>query len=316
MSRGALKTMLRVLVSGLLIALIVYFIDFGKTLAILRNVRPEVLILPILLLFFQTGISTYKWKMILAIEGAHIGFLFLFKTYLIGQFISLFLPSSIGGDVYRMASIRSRVPGFSLHFSSVIFDRVSGLYGLLLVAAIGSAILLHHEFTYLLLGCVLVGPLLFALFTHPAISGRLRNNRLRLVQIAGDILASHRKFVTSGWIFPIMGISLLFHGLVVVINFLYAQALGLEIRFVELATIVPLVYITDMIPLSINGIGVRDSAFVFFFNLLGYPAEQAFALALLLIAIRYVFGSVGGLLLLGDILMKGRTDVPVTRQSS
>jgi hypothetical protein len=56
-----------------------------------------------------------------------------------------------------------------------------------------------------------------------------------------------------------------------------------------------------MLPISINGIGVRDGAFVFFFERLGGTAAQGLSVSILIIAIRYFMGLLGGALLLRTI---------------
>jgi hypothetical protein len=56
-------------------------------------------------------------------------------------------------------------------------------------------------------------------------------------------------------------------------------------------------YLTEVLPISINGIGLRESAFVFLFPLVGGLGEQGLALSLLIILIRYLQGTVGGAVL-------------------
>ena len=71
-------------------------------------------------------------------------------------------------------------------------------------------------------------------------------------------------------------ISAVFQFNIVIIMFCYAQALNVPasaVSFGELVATVPAVYLTEMLPVSINGIGVRDSAFVFFFEEVGGTAE-------------------------------------------
>jgi len=296
------KRLLRVAVSGLLVAAIIAYVDTGETFEILANIDLRLLVLPGILLFVQSGISAYKWKLILEVDQVDISLPFLFKTYLISQFISLFLPSSIGGDVYRVAVIKRVVNSFSLRFSSVIFDRATGLYGLLIVAVVGSWALLHQQFTiYILIG-LLIMPVCFVILTHSKVSRRLEDHHNRWVQTLGEVLVAQRRFASSRSMIAVMGIAVVFHLGVVVINSLYCRALGIAVPFEELTAIVPLIAITDMIPISINGIGIRDTAYVFFFTLLEHPAEWAFALSLLIIATRYAYGGVGGLLLLIDLL--------------
>jgi hypothetical protein len=60
----------------------------------------------------------------------------------------------------------------------------------------------------------------------------------------------------------------------------------------------------EIIPISINGFGVREGAFVFFFLQLGYKREEALAVSLLLITIRYIFSlTIGGSLFLKRLLI-------------
>ena len=59
--------------------------------------------------------------------------------------------------------------------------------------------------------------------------------------------------------------------------------------------VIPLVYLIEALPISINGLGVREGAFVFFLNQAGFSSEQGLALGLLVISVRYVFAvSLGG----------------------
>ena len=67
--------------------------------------------------------------------------------------------------------------------------------------------------------------------------------------------------------------------------------------------VVPLIYLTEALPISINGLGVREGAFVFFFTKIGVSKEEAFAVGLLVISIRYIFIMLmGGSLFLKEML--------------
>ena len=215
---------LKLAISVTIMAIIFSVVDFGATLEVLRNVDWKLLILPLVLMFSQTAISTWKWKIILAFDKIELPFLFLFETYLIGQFLSLFLPSSIGGDVYRMAAIKSRATSISRSLSSVLFDRLSGAYGLLLIAAIGAAILLPHNISYLILIAIIASPVLLAMVTIPKITKLLIDYHSRLLPAIGNLMSAQRKLAFSASIFPVMGISLLLFHLDVVLRKLSVYA--------------------------------------------------------------------------------------------
>ena len=92
--------------------------------------------------------------------------------------------------------------------------------------------------------------------------------------------------------------------MIVVINKIYSTALFIDISFAKLLVVIPLVYLTEVIPVSINGIGIRDSAFVYFFVLVGQTKEEGLAIALLVLAMRYLSGLVGGAVLLASVMHK------------
>ena len=58
---------------------------------------------------------------------------------------------------------------------------------------------------------------------------------------------------------------------------------------------VPLICLSEALPISINGFGVREGAFVFFFGVAGIASEEAFAVSILVMVVRYCFSAcVGG----------------------
>jgi choline kinase len=93
-----------------------------------------------------------------------------------------------------------------------------------------------------------------------------------------------------------------FHGTVSVllgIGMCHALALGLglEVTFLALCLVVPLVWIVRLLPVSLNGIGVGEGAFVFLLGLFAVPKGQALALALVVLGLQSSLALVGGLLL-------------------
>jgi len=297
------KFLAKVITSFTLIALILSYVDFSQTLDTLAGIKLSYLIVPIFISFLQTATSSYKWQIILSIEGFAVKFPYLFKTYLIGQFVSLFLPTSIGGDIYRIAAIKRMIGDFSAGAATVIFDRVSGLYALLVLAVTGSFALVSNEVTFLLIVIVLFVPVFVLIFTKSRVVNILGSSGSQTLKGLGRIIESQRNFILSKKVIAVVILSIIFQSTAIFINYLYCQALSIDISLIHLWAIIPLIYLTDMIPFSINGIGIRDSAFVFFFTLLGYPAEEALALSITLISMRYLIGTSGGGLLLREFLL-------------
>ena len=103
---------------------------------------------------------------------------------------------------------------------------------------------------------------------------------------------------------------------VVVINKVYTLALGIDVGFTLLLVIIPLIYLTEALPISINGLGVRESAFAFFFVMNGLTVEEGVAVSLLIVAERYVLGILGGSLLLTSVLSSRARPIGSASKSS
>ena len=83
-------------------------------------------------------------------------------------------------------------------------------------------------------------------------------------------------------------LSFLFQAIVITVVFLNARALGLTFPVAALAVFVPLISLGAMLPLSINGLGVRDALYLLLFGRLGTPPDVAISLALLYLAVTIV----------------------------
>ena len=78
-----------------------------------------------------------------------------------------------------------------------------------------------------------------------------------------------------------------------------ARSMNIPIGFPELAVIVPISFIVQMIPLSVNGFGVREATFGFYFTRLGLPLESALLVSFMGAALIMLFSLSGGLVYLG-----------------
>jgi hypothetical protein len=73
----------------------------------------------------------------------------------------------------------------------------------------------------------------------------------------------------------------------------------IPVGFAELAVIVPVSFVVQMLPVSMNGFGVREATFGFYFRLLGLPLESALLVSFTGAALIMLFSLSGGLAYLG-----------------
>ena len=129
--------------------------------------------------------------MILRADGVLMRLPFLIKTYLIGGFISLFLPTSFGGDIYRVAAARGVNQDLAKSTSSVLFDRLSGLFALMSICMIAYVVLPEQPYGVAVLILYVLGVVGF--FVSSITVGRLiEASGIGLVRKVGKILVSFR----------------------------------------------------------------------------------------------------------------------------
>ena len=91
-----------------------------------------------------------------------------------------------------------------------------------------------------------------------------QGSHFRLLKKATISLVSFRMYrLDYGMLWRVLAISLFFQFKVVVINEIYTLPVFIDVPFGDLLVVIPLVFWTEVLPISINGIGVKDSALVF-----------------------------------------------------
>lgn len=245
-------------------------------------------LLAVLLYLGGQAMCAYKWGLLARALGMRRPYRALVAYYFGGMFANLFLPTTVGGDVGRAAAVARPNGGLARGLVSVLADRASGLVGLLLLASAGAlsvpgvpANVRAAVFAGTL--ALLAGGLL--VLARP---GLLR----RAAKLQQAALACRRPVVLA----PVLLLSLAFQALVVLLHALMGRALGLSVPLPYYLLAGTLVALVAMVPVSVNGIGTRDAAYVAVLGLAGVPGEAAVAFALSWLALIVVCSAVGGLL--------------------
>jgi uncharacterized membrane protein YbhN (UPF0104 family) len=297
------RLVLKLLVSvGLLVLL---FTRLGTDAAwhVLHTASWWLPVAAITLITLQTALSAAKWYLLLRNEGRFIGFVSLFKTYLIANFLNLFMPGVIGGDAYRALQTGRQAGGFAQALPSIVLDRVTGTLALFTVGSLGLTALVAPKYLWL----VAAAEVLALVLGYALVRGPLRRlcERARpdawfgLPRLTRGVVAALDPTAALLWVIVI---ALVFQFNTVLINWLYSALIGIDVPFSKLLLIVPIVYLAEAVPISIGGLGVREGTFAVMFAQLGLPAEQGLMLGLTVSMMRYVAGTVGGAMLAIDTL--------------
>ena len=215
------------------------------------------------------------------------------KYYFVGMYFNLFLPTSVGGDVLKMHFISRGEPKKLRATYSILADRLFGLAAMFLLGAgavlIGHGILPHY-FEHLLrvTGICIIASLMGLPMAYKLLSNTWPEIGKRLAVLL--VFWKKPKAMFAG-----LSLSFILQALGMGAVALLANDMGLDPPAVFYFAAFPLVAILTILPISFNGIGIREGGFIYFLGLKGISAEKALTLSLSFFAIQVVAGLIGGL---------------------
>jgi uncharacterized protein (TIRG00374 family) len=132
---------------------------------------------------------------------------------------------------------------------------------------------------------------LLSLFEKIPVLGRRLRGRLQAALDAVSAYSGQPGLIAWGLV-----ISMAANGLSILNIYLYAVAVGADIRLAEAAVVVPVVLAVGLLPISINGLGTIELTFIVLLGLLGVDKDVALAVALLRRLVLLGQSLVGGVL--------------------
>lgn len=299
-----LKHWLRGVAGILVLVLLVFVVDLRTVLASLADIRAVDILYLALLSIALVLVSVIKWKLFLQHLGMKASVSRLFRLYLVGYFVNLFMPSSLGGDVVRSLYVEKGVDK-TRAVSATLLERYTGLVAMVAMALIAvwwaPQATVEIKFLTVVIGVLVCG--LTVMMVSGTFSGVSKALRLpegivakvtRLQEGVRWGLSDRDLLVKAG------ALSVMFHLLTIVNTAVVAYAVGWEsVPWEDLFVVVPLILLVGAVPLSPQGLGIQEGAFVFFLSSVGASSGQAMAVALVLRAKSYLLATCGGLLWLG-----------------
>jgi len=282
---------LQLAVSLVLFLLILTLIDFSQFFHSLLNIKIGYLAIALVLFPIGQIISVVKWRFLARPLGVQKDFKPMVGLYFIGSFFSFFMPTSIGGDITRGLYLSPNSGKTRISFLSVLVERGSGVVSHLILASIvmlspyGAVLPRFLRYGFPLASAVAI----FFLALLPVVISRTRT-RLRDV-ICQDLIVFWRK----PWIGMVAVLySMLFHVLLVFIHFCVARALSLPIPLAYHFITLSLASLASLLP-SFNGIGIRDTVYIYLLSFLGISPAEGFLFSLCWFSTMTVSGFIGAI---------------------
>ncbi len=271
------------------ITLLLYLINkvgWKETFDSIQKVSLIHIIGAVFVLWIAFYLKSIRWKLISNSYGIPLGKFRAFKIFFIGLFLANITPGRLG-DFGRLFYIKEDLPTQKIGWSSLIMDRLFDLVCLLLFSLVA---VLYYQFNFYILKLpkeyggiifwVLGGIIsLFILYVF-------RNKLKRVVKPWWRAFNSHDLgWLKGGQAFAITFLSMvLIYG---VFNYI-AWAMGIEIDHLGLFLGTFILGVLTLLPITVLGIGVRETSLVVIFQLYELPAEDAVALSLIIFLLQLI----------------------------
>ena len=255
----------------------VVFMYFPISMPILKlkstflNLAPEIFFI----LGAQLVLLTLRWLHILRAMGLKVSFFGALTMYWTGLFFNQCLPSTVGGDVIKIALVRKSKGTFHQGTAAILFERASGVLLLSLIGLV-AAILAPHETMRVQI------TLIFSIFFSVVVAligvyyfPKKYLRKFEFIEnVSKDLALILKVFVKNA---PLLISILSISGICQIIElyafYLCLNELGAEVSLSQVFSIGSLVMFAAAIPVSLSGWGMREVSSIAAFSSVGVSGE-------------------------------------------
>lgn len=307
-TRRAGSHIVRVAVAAGLTAYLLWRSQPSDVLRAVASANPAWILAAVALVLADRALMAYRWIALLCIvdpeQRPPLGR--LLKVFFVSTFVGTFLPASIGGDAVRAYSIsRDEVSGADA-VASVFMDRMLGVAALLVMGVPG--LFFARDLAAnraVIAGLAATGAVSLATIVM-IFSERFGVWSARLIgavpapalqRMAHSIVESIRRYARFHWrLLNVLLASVGVQVLRIVQAYCLGRSLGIDAGLAAYFAFIPVILLIMLLPITVNGLGTSQAAFVWFFARVGVANAPAFVLSLLFVGLGIVGNLPGGFL--------------------
>ena len=276
------------------VAVLLWRYDARPIFRILSRERPAYFAAVVALYVGGQAMCAYRWQLLAALLKVDGRFREFLAYTFVGMFTNLFVPGLLAGDAARSVYLGRRYGRMGEAIASVVADRGVGLVGLFWLAAFTAIFLNFAPIpSSVITPTIAVGAIAFAGFLAAPLAARLIHLMPRPVRRAGGIVAPYLHHPLT--LLPAIALSIVLQITLAVGQYILADGLGLTAPLSLFILCVPIANVFASLPLTLNGLGIRESAYLLLFGMAGMRKEDAIALGLLWFAVTLAGGLTGAI---------------------
>ena len=301
----------------ILLALAIRFVNIEKAKSAFLQISISIFILYICILFFSKVLYALRWKIInrALIHKKNIPISYFFSTNLLAEFVTIALPSSIGGEVTRFMKINRHNQDAILTTTGIFIDRLIGIISMAITSIavlliIGQEIFIdlnafftQDYFLPILVGALITGGLIiYGLFRWVK-----TKDFTKKIKTAWVMVHQNRLSILLAAI-----ISIVAHILFSVSHVTIFQRL-FPLPVLSVIGVILTPHLARSIPISLFGISGGEGLMVISQMMVGMPQSTALVITLISLIARYFFALTGLLL---ELITDGRKFLNILRNKT
>jgi uncharacterized membrane protein YbhN (UPF0104 family) len=281
------------------IALIIWIISEQNWAPILSTIKDGrgLLFLTFCITVYFCGqiFAAWRWLILLRVETPQFKYRDSLGITLISSFISNFLPTSTGGDIFRVLYLKDRKVASSI--AVVLLDRLISAFSMaiLLPFSILALTVLYDKGSFYTFQLIRQNGTLSLVF----LGGRFNNLRGKIKAWLTEFSYHITDWKKCKWqiVWGVI-LSLLSNLCGWITVWLIAGKIGITIELWKVIAAAIPIYFAGMIPISINGIGVQEFLYIGTFGIFGVSSAEAAMLGILIRLLYLLSVLPGGILII------------------
>lgn len=295
-----------------ILLLLLWLVDVEQVWNDLQHADLVPLVCAVLIVSSAHILRAMRWKHILVAAKTRISLSKLTVWTFAGSLLNFIMPGAVGGDAARAYLLKKQCGSLSKTLGSLILDRGLGLLTLLLLLPL-SLWATRHAITLadfrpsqmlgtaiIVLMCIIGGGVLTVYFVRSHNSRRGLIGQLKLnasswchviMKKFYDGLQTGRRYLETLSLqtkATLIVVSFIIHALFIFSDYLVVYALRIDVSILNVAALYVITSFASMVPVSANGLGIREGITVPFFLYLGNTPEEAILFSLLTYSVRFI----------------------------
>ncbi len=299
------KLAVRGTVTAILLGWLFSQVEAASIASVFAQPRLQWLAPAIAMNLIAVALLIWRWRVLLIGVGIKLSFLHLTRVTLISTFFSMFLPSSIGGDIMKMVMLVPDTSQREAAISSVVIDRVVGMAVTIATGILAVMFLPVVWGDRAMMGTLAVATSLFALGVVALFSRTLFRWVACLApgflwrRFGPSVLKAHQSIIElrrrPDVLLAAGIVSIVRQAAICLSVFCAGRAFGIAAGPVIYFAVIPIALAITALPFTIGGLGLQDQAMILLLATVGVTSAEALSLSIFLHVMRTLVGLTGGL---------------------